>query len=562
MEAARKHGAGTERVRTRYARMQSPASFTLILGIYSTLALPYLAWRSTVINWDVWFAPLLYLAEFYGVLSTGLFLWMTRVINVPHHRPAPRGRTVDAFICTCNEPLAVLEPTIRGALAVHGIRDVLVLDDGCRDEVRRMATALGAGYLPRASSTHAKAGNLNHGLTRSDAEFLLLLDADHVPSPRFLERTLGHLDDPGVAFVQSPQTYHNRDTFLFRLGRRGSWSEQGMFYRCIQPAKNGSNSAFFVGTSAVMRRAALDSIGGFATGTATEDIHTSLRLHARGWRSVFVPEALAYGLEAENLKEFYRQRRRWAAGSLGLLLRSPDSPLCARGLSWSQRFSYLSATLAHAQGPQRMIFFLTPVLCVATLSAPVTADLPLFLGIAGTYMAFGIFATARFSRGTYHLVYTECYALANAIAQCAALSGVIRVDRKFSVSRKSVQRGESTWVKSLLLAMGTIAAGGALYSAARLALGPPADTAPLLAVCGVMFAVTFAMLANFLLYLRRYERRAPLVLPATSRPAPAPVGLSVSAPYPPDDTDLIGLSARRGDLLATPALAAPPGSTF
>lgn len=541
MRAARADGAGTERVRTRHVETRSPASYTALLVVYLALGVPYLTWRATVVNWDVWFAPILYLAELYGILATALFLWMTRVIAVPRHRPAHGQATVDAFVCTCNEPLAVLEPTVRGACAVRGIRDVLVLDDGDRPEVRALASALGARYFARDANTHAKAGNLNHGLEHSDAQLLLLLDADHVPSPRFLQRTVGHLDDPAVAFVQTPQTYHNRDTFLFRLGRHGSWSEQGMFYRCIQPAKNATNSAFFVGTSAVMRRAALDSIGGFATGTATEDIHTSLRLHARGWRSVFVPEALAYGLEAENLKEFYRQRRRWAAGSLGLLLRSRDSPLCARGLSPSQRLSYLSATLAHAQGPQRMVFLLTPVLCVVTLSSPVTASLPTFLALAGGYTMLGILATARFARGTYHLVHTESYALANAIAQCAALTGVIRIDRKFSVSRKSVQRGEATWVKALLWALATVAAAGAVYAAGRLALGPPPHSAPLLAICAVMFVATFAMLANFLLYLGRYERR----------PAPAPRGER-------GEREQVAMPARRADLRASPALAAPP----
>ncbi|MEJ0073419.1 MAG: glycosyltransferase family 2 protein [Candidatus Saccharibacteria bacterium] len=130
--------------------------------------------------------------------------------------------------------------------------------------------------------------------------------------------------------MQSPQTFYNTHVFLFRRRpHREAWSEQMMFYNCLQPAKNNWNAAFFVGTSAVLRRAAIDDVGGFATGTATEDIHTSLRLHARGWQSVFLPEPLAYGLEAENFKEFYKQRRRWAAGSLGLLFRSPDSPLRA-----------------------------------------------------------------------------------------------------------------------------------------------------------------------------------------------------------------------------------------
>ncbi|HEY1539244.1 MAG TPA: glycosyltransferase [Solirubrobacteraceae bacterium] len=545
MRAARRHGGGTERVRE--VRCETPASFAVLLVVYGALAGPYLIWRETVINWDVWFAPLLYLAEFYGVLSTVLFLWMTRVITTPEHRPITYTSTVDAFVCTYNEPLSVLEPTVRGACAVRGIRDVLVLDDGNRREVRWMAEGLGARYLARTTNEHAKAGNLNHGLASSDAEFLLLLDADHVPSPRFLERTLGHLEDDAVAFVQTPQTYHNRDTFLFRLGRRRSWSEQGMFYDCIQPAKNRSNSAFFVGTSAVMRRVALDSIDGFATGTATEDIHTSLRLHARGWQSVFVAEALAFGLEAENLKEFYRQRRRWAAGSLGLLLRSKDSPLRARGLTIPQRLSYLSATLAHAQGPQRMIFFLMPVLCLVTLSAPVDSDILTFVCIAVGYALLGIFAISRFSRGTYHPVYTECYALAGAIAQCAALSGIIRVDKKFSVSRKLVQRGESTWVKSLLWTMAAIAATGLIGAVARLVAGTPGST-PVLVGCTAAFTLNLAMLSSFLLYLRRYERR-----PATGFVASLPAA---------EPHDTIALAQLRADILSGPVLATPPVSSL
>src|SRR3977135_4354738 len=98
-----------------------------------------------------------------------------------------------------------------------------------------------------------------------------------------------------------------------------------MFYECLQPAKNCFNAAFFCGSGAVLRRSALDAVGGFATGTATEDIHTSLRLHSRGYRSLFLPERLAHGLAAWDFKEYHRQRVRWGAGSLGLLFRSADS---------------------------------------------------------------------------------------------------------------------------------------------------------------------------------------------------------------------------------------------
>jgi len=145
--------------------------------------------------------------------------------------------------------------------------------------------------------------------------------------PEFIEQTIGYFDDPEVGFVQTPQSFYDTDSITFRR-RRGidaGWHEPAMFYGGVQSAKNHSNSAFFTGTGAVLRRAAIDSVGGFATGTVTEDIHTSIRLYARGWRSVYLPVPLAHGLEVDNLREFYRTRSRWAAGSLSLLFRCSEA---------------------------------------------------------------------------------------------------------------------------------------------------------------------------------------------------------------------------------------------
>lgn len=128
---------------------------------------------------------------------------------------------------------------------------------------------------------------------------------------------------------------------------------------------------FFVVRRRELRRAALDTVGGFATGTATEDIHTSLRLHAAGWQSVFVPRPLAYGLEVDNLREHLNTRRRWAAGSLGLLFHSSDSPARIPGLTPDQRLSYLSSTLAHLQGLQRAGYLTIPILALLTLRSPI-----------------------------------------------------------------------------------------------------------------------------------------------------------------------------------------------
>jgi len=502
------------------ARHESPLRDG-IFYLYLVLAAPYLVWRLSIVNWGAWFGPIVYLAEFYGVITTLLFLWMARRMFYPVFRQAAHQRTVDVLICTYRESLDVLTPTVVGALRVRGVRNVWVLDDGARPEVAEMVRQLGACYRQRVSNEHAKAGNLNSGLRHTDAELLLVLDADHVPLPHFLERTAGYFDDSNVAFVQTPQTYHNGGGFLSRNVRRRPWTEQGMFYDCIQVAKNRWNAAFFVGTSALLRRSALDEIGGFATGTATEDIHTSLRLHGHGWTSLFVPEALAFGLEAESLREFYRQRRRWAAGSLGLLTRSADSPLWRRGLTWAQRLNYLSSTLAHLQGLQRLTFFFTPVVCTVSLVAPVTGRLSTFLFVFGAFLSATFAATLVLARGTYHPLHTEAHALVNSFAHVGGLGGVVRVQRKFAVSRKSGRRYEPTWVRGALWTLVLVA----LLSAARDAQLLLQDSGPraLLAASLVVVVINLGLLCSFLLPLRKYER--------DRRAATSQRGISVTERY-------------------------------
>ncbi len=481
-----------------------------LMYIYIALVIPYLTWRITVINWDIWYGPLVYLAELYGGIMTMSFLAITQKIYIPIHRPVEfnKSNTVDIFITTYTEPAEILEPTIQGATRVRGVSNILLLDDGNRPEVKELADKYNIKYLARKTNEHAKAGNLNNGLKHSTAKFILTLDADHIPGPNFLERSLGYFDDPKVAFVQSPQTYYNHDSFLFRVTKKGLWSEQKMFYDVIQLAKNRWNSSFYVGTSAVLRREALDIIGGFATGTATEDIHTSLRLHARGWNSVFIPEVLAKGLEAASFKEFYKQRRRWAAGSLGLLMRSPDSPLRARGLSFAQRINYINATLAHLQGAQKLFYFIIPIICLMTLTGPVTINIGLYNLIFVGLMALAISITAVYARGTYHFIHTEGYLIANSLAHIAGLKGVLKVQKKFAVSRKIVKRSEHTNLK-LVFWLLTLFSAMAFYQGLDfiIGIGEPANHSALVLWSFCFVVINSVSLIAFLAYLLMYERR-------------------------------------------------------
>jgi cellulose synthase (UDP-forming) len=418
---------------------------------YATIAVVFAVWRCSVVNWHSWMGPVGLLADLFGIFTFTLLLWQVRYPTIPVHRPVDlTRRVVDCLIPTHTEPVDVIEPTVIGALRVRGVRRVIVLSNNFREDVRDMALRLGAEYHARNAMEFGKAGNLNAGLAHTDAEFVMTLDADHIPRPDLLERTVGQFDDPKVALVQTPQTFYNTDSFAFRRTRRGLWAESLLFYRHVQPSKNHWNASFYVGTSAVLRRSALDDVDGFATGTVTEDIHTALRLHTRRWRSVFVPEPMAFGLEAASLKEFHSQRRRWALGSFQLLLRHRDSPLWRKGLTLPQRLHYLHAASVHFSGPQRLIQLILPPVTLFTMTTPVTIR---YAGFAGVFLGYTLLSWAMlflYIGRSYHPIHSEAYSIANAPSQTAALLAVVRSERRYKAANKRVDPRERTWVKQAL----------------------------------------------------------------------------------------------------------------
>ncbi len=237
----------------------------------------------------------------------------------------------------------MLGATLVGCDRISYPHTTWVLDDGGRDEVRRLAERFGARYLTRPTREHAKAGNINHALAHTSGQLLLILDADHVPQPDILDATVGYFDDPAVALVQTPHDFGNHDSFQhFETGRH----DQSMFFEVIMPGKDRHDGAFWCGSAAVILRHALEGIGGIATETVAEDFHTTIRLHGQGWHTRYHDETLVQGLAPHDLASFLLQRDRWARGNLAVL-RTPENPVIASGLSIKQRLSYLSSLLAY-----------------------------------------------------------------------------------------------------------------------------------------------------------------------------------------------------------------------
>ncbi len=362
----------------RRPEAQSPlwARRSLILLI-SLLTLRYLHWRCTgSLNLDSGLSTvlslLMLLAEGW-LLVTGLLpLWLawrpfpdrrTQVADLARQRRASRWQPkVAILVPSYGEPLHVLERTLQGCLAqTYPHCTVWLLDDSGRDEVRRLARRLGCRYRYRPQRSHAKAGNLNDGLRQIDAELVAVFDADFIPQTVFLERCVGFLQDPEVALVQTPQSFLNADPVMRNLGME-PWllPDEESFYRWIEPVRDGWGAVVCAGTSFVVRRAALDQVGGFVEQALSEDFVTGIALRQQGWRLVYLQEKLSAGLAAETMADFVRQRQRWAAGTLQSL-RLPSGPIRAGGLSLGQRLAYLEGVIHWINNLPRLVLMLMPL---------------------------------------------------------------------------------------------------------------------------------------------------------------------------------------------------------
>ena len=298
--------------------------------------------------------------------------------------------SVDVFITTYGEPVETIRATATAARAMRGKHETWILDDGRSPEVEALAAALGVHYLTRPDNEGAKAGNINHALSRTSGDYFVILDADFVPSPDLLVETIPFFAQEKVAFVQTPQVYGNIHNFI----TRGAGYLQTVFYSLIQPGKNRFNSAFCVGTNVVFSREAIAEIGGMYTASKSEDVWTSMKLHERGWRSVYIPTVLAVGDTPENIEAYTKQQTRWATGAFEILFRA--NPLTNRRLSVDQRLQYFGTAGFYLGGLVTFVLLLLPPLQIFLDLTPIATDLPLWewaLYYSGFYLMQIVVAT-------------------------------------------------------------------------------------------------------------------------------------------------------------------------
>ena len=282
------------------------------------------------------------------------------------------------------------------------------LEEAIRQKEQELAELARFRYIARPKipgvAHHAKAGNINYAIFSGETsgEFIVTLDADHIPKPQFLKRVLpyfstyniytGKYEQNRIAFVQTRQDFYNLpagDPF----GHRAN-----LFYGPLQQGKDGMNAAFYTGTNAVLRREALvnvglqnfsdeyakdekrldefDLVGGVSSNSITEDMNTAMRLHGAGWKSVYHNERLAEGLAPDDLSSTLKQRLRWAQGTIQVLVR--ENPLTKPGLSFWQRLHYFKTMYSYFSGFSTFVFICCPIIYFFTEIVPVKSYGPDF----------------------------------------------------------------------------------------------------------------------------------------------------------------------------------------
>lgn len=310
------------------------------------------------------FGVILYVAEFIGLFVYGFFIYLFSNKLTEDYAPSNTDNgnfepSVAAFICTYNENIKLV---IATALAVKALKypnkKIYICDDGHRDELRKMADQYNLGYLSREGNKHAKAGNINYALSQTSSDLILLLDADFIVKKNIIYEAINYFQNPKVALVQYPQTFYNKDPF--QLLRKSFYNEQELFMRFLEPALARENALIHIGTNAIIRRSALEEIGGIPTKSITEDMATGMLLQNAGYETIFINKAYALGITPYTAKELASQRTRWAQGTKQIF--DYFKPRKLKGLSVMQKLCYYNSYLYWFTSFQKIIFLLAPTL--------------------------------------------------------------------------------------------------------------------------------------------------------------------------------------------------------
>jgi len=412
-------------------------TFNILLGTR------YLAWRALyTLNHSssvgLTLSIILFLAEAYGFIQIGLFFVQSSFATNPIPPPLAsdeRLPTVDIFIPIYNEPEEIIYRTIVGCQAQDypaEKKEVYVLDDGRRKEIKQLAEKLGCHYLTRPDNKYAKAGNLNNGLKYSHGEIIAFFDCDQVPVGSFLKETIAFFQDPEVGFLQTPQHFYNQEFFQRNLKKQEIGHEQDLFFHVAQPGRDYFNSAFFCGSGGLCRRSALEAIGGFTQYADIEDLPTSIELHAKGYKSVYLDKDLCAGISPESCSGYINQRKRWTRAAMQVFIL--NNPIFKKGLTFAQKISYFYTLYYFFLGFPRIVIVAWPLTYLLIDIPPIISPIVPILHYFTAYQVSVTITMDCFTKRHRNFFFNDVYETVVSFPVAAAALSALLLPKKQQVT--------------------------------------------------------------------------------------------------------------------------------
>jgi len=348
----------------------------ILIGAFCMLFFIYSLLRKSVIGYQplYWLLISTFVYTFFKILYEWYHYW---AISVPPGPPVTKQYTVDIFTTFCaGEPYEMIVETLTAIQAIRYPHQTFLCDEANDPYLKSVCEKLGVNHVTRTRKINAKAGNINNALAQSSGELCVILDPDHIPVPEFLDPIVSHFDNPDVGYVQIVQAYYNQQIGWIA---KGAAQQTYQFYGPMMMCMNSYGTVQAIGANCTFRRTALESIGGHAAGLA-EDMHTAMQLHARNWKSVYVPAVLTRGLVPATLSAYYKQQLKWSRGVFELLVTSYVKLFTK--FNWRQKLHYGLLPLFYLSGFVFLINFSIPVISLFMDVFPLRMDFSEFLIIS------------------------------------------------------------------------------------------------------------------------------------------------------------------------------------
>jgi cellulose synthase (UDP-forming) len=356
----------------------------IIAGCISILSFADWWFRSIHIN-NFWMFLILSCCLWYSIIRL-LLIWINYLqITKPKHIPAPPNLHVALFTTSSpGEPLEMFEKTLEACKNITYPHTTYLLDDTQDIRFKECAERHGAVWLELIGISGAKAGKVNAALQQTTEDFILIMDPDHIPFPNFFEHTLGFFQDEKVGFVQVAQAYYNQ----YRSFTAAAAAEQTYtFYGPTQMGLFGLGGAVAIGANCTFRRKALESAGGHGIGLA-EDLITSIRIHAAGWKSIYNPVIVSRGLVPEDFGSFCKQQLKWARGVFEVSF--VELPKLFKNLTHWQRLSYFTIGTYYLNGVITCFFIAFPFVYFLTRITPTNIPFADFISRGGIIIVIAL----------------------------------------------------------------------------------------------------------------------------------------------------------------------------